>query len=182
MRPSPVSEEERLVAELELLGIRYLSRQTDYRAARVRPPVRLLADLVRQPSGRVREAVIAVFLAHPRYADAVPAALARLDERGGLTLRLFYMAAVFLQAAHAAELQAQVGEHWRPLSDLFSAELGLAEAIESPESRVARLGEVHRRATGTVANWAGTYENVAAKLLRRWELERQWSLSTSPMR
>ncbi len=57
--------EEELVAELDLLGIRYLSRQSSYRASQVRPPEALLADLVRQPSARVRAAVIAVLLAHP---------------------------------------------------------------------------------------------------------------------
>jgi hypothetical protein len=45
-------QEEHLVADLELLGIRYLSRQTDEQAERVRPAHLLLADLVRQPSGR----------------------------------------------------------------------------------------------------------------------------------
>ena len=36
-------EEERLVAELEYLGIRYLSRQTGFRAEQVRLPADLLA-------------------------------------------------------------------------------------------------------------------------------------------
>ena len=43
-----VSEEEKLVAELELLGIGYLSRQTNYRADTIRPNEVLLADLMRQ--------------------------------------------------------------------------------------------------------------------------------------
>jgi hypothetical protein len=73
-----ITAEEKLVAELELLGIRYLSRQTPYRSDKIRSPEALLADLVRQPSGRVRAAVIAVFLSHPEYANAVPAALMRL--------------------------------------------------------------------------------------------------------
>jgi hypothetical protein len=75
-----VSEEETLVAELELLGICYLSRQTSYRAEQVRPPAQLIADLARQPSARVREALISVFLAHPQYAGAVFPALARLSD------------------------------------------------------------------------------------------------------
>jgi len=32
------TEEEKLVAELDLLGIRYLSRQTHYRSDRIRSP------------------------------------------------------------------------------------------------------------------------------------------------
>ena len=44
----PDQQEEPLVAELELLGIHYLSRQTPDRAESVRPPAALPADLVRQ--------------------------------------------------------------------------------------------------------------------------------------
>ncbi len=51
--------EERLVAELEQLGVRYLSRLTNEKARRVRTPHKLLADLVQQPSSRVRAALIA---------------------------------------------------------------------------------------------------------------------------
>ena len=43
------TQEEQLVAEIEKMGIRYLSRQTGYQAKRVRTPQRLLADLLRQP-------------------------------------------------------------------------------------------------------------------------------------
>jgi hypothetical protein len=50
-----MNEEERIVAELELLGIRYLSRHTSDRAERVRPPDALLA--------------------HPEYVKDVPARL-----------------------------------------------------------------------------------------------------------
>jgi hypothetical protein len=77
-RAGDTGEEEQLVAELELLGVLYLSRRTPDHAERVREPDVLLADLVRQPSARVRAAVIAVLLVHPDYAEAVPAALERL--------------------------------------------------------------------------------------------------------
>ena len=75
----PEEEEERIVAELELLGIRYLSRRTTIKASKVRSPSTLLADLVHQPSARVRAAVIAVLLAHPEYATAIPEALEALE-------------------------------------------------------------------------------------------------------
>ena len=45
-------EEERVVAELELLGVRYLSRRTADRAERARPLDVLPAHSVRQPSAR----------------------------------------------------------------------------------------------------------------------------------
>jgi len=98
-------EEERIVAELELLNIRYLSRTLPDTAASVRPPDILLADLIQQPSARVRAAVIAVFLAHPEYAAAVPAALERLGPTERLTLRFFYTAAVLLQQEHTERLR-----------------------------------------------------------------------------
>ena len=41
---------DQLVAELGLLGIRYLSRHTAFQATGVRPPEELLADLVQQPN------------------------------------------------------------------------------------------------------------------------------------
>ena len=172
-----VSEEEALVAELELLGIRYLSRQTPHQAVKVRLPAQLIADLVRQPSARVREALISLFLTRPEYAGAVLAALARLSEDQALTLRLFYSAAVLLQLEHRDALGAATGGGLRPLPDLFSAELGLPGGDAPIHARIAALAQTHRDRTGITANWTGTYESAACKLLRRWEMERRWSQS-----
>ncbi len=49
---SNLMAEEQIVAELTLLGIRYLSRLTDIQVDHPRPGEQLLADLVRQPSSR----------------------------------------------------------------------------------------------------------------------------------
>ncbi len=162
-----VSDEEALVAELELLGIRYLSRQTPYQAMQVRPPEQLIADLVRQPTARVREALISVFLARPQYAGAVLAALARLSEDQALTLRLFYSAAVLLEGEHRDALGLATGDGLRPLPDLFSAELGLPTGDAAIHVRIMALAQTHQERTGITVNWAGTYESVARKLLRR---------------
>ena len=161
-------EEERLVAELELLGIRYLSRHTSDRAERVRPPDVLLADLVRQPSARVRAAVIAVLLAHPEYAKAMPVALEQLRPAERRTLRLFYTAAVLLQQEYAGRLRPFVTGQWLP--DQFAVDLGLPDAT-SPREQLAALGQQHRQQAQTCVNWVGTYENVAHCLIRSWELE-----------
>lgn len=83
-----LAEEESLVAELEQLGVTYLSRREIRDAGGARPPARLLADLVRQPSARVRAAVIALLLAHPEYAAAVTDALAQLAPVEQTALRL----------------------------------------------------------------------------------------------
>jgi hypothetical protein len=169
-----VTEEEKLVAELGLLGIRYLSRQSPYQVNRVRSPEALLADLVRQPSARVRTAVIAVLLSHPEYAQVVPTALERLGSAERLTLQLFYTAAMLLQQEYADHLQPFMMERWQWLPDLFSKQFGLPEE-RHPRERLALLGQVHRHRTGATVNWAGTYENTVRHLIRRWELERQWN-------
>ena len=165
-------EEERLVTELELLGIRYLSRRTREQASRIRPADALLADLVRQPSARVRNAVIAVFLSHPGYAKAVPAALERLPPDQRQILRLYYTAAALLQQKHAARLVPYVGG--RRLPDLFAAELDLPLAASTSE-RLAALGRRHRQEARSAVNWVGTYENVVRCLLRSWESEARWN-------
>jgi len=169
-----MTEEEKLVAELELLGVRYLSRQTTYQAHARRDPATLLADLIRQPSARVRGAMIAVLLAHPVFAEVIPSALERLEVAEQLTLKLFYMAAVLIQQKHAERFRRFVASNWRWLPDLFSGELGLP-FTGPPDDRLAALGHAHARLTNTVLNWRGTYESVAEHLLRRWELERRWS-------
>jgi len=159
-------EEERLVAELERLGIRYLSRRTSYQAPGVRPPEQLLADLVRQPHARVRSAVIALLLLNPRYAQAVPAALQRVSGRERLTLRSLYEAAFLLQQEHAERLGPLLGERWDWLPDLVSVDLGLPPG-GNPRERLEVLDRELRRRTRVNANWMGTYEAVVEKLIRQ---------------
>jgi hypothetical protein len=166
------SQEERIVAELELLGVHYLSRFTPDRAERVRPPAGLLADLVRQPSARVRIAVIAVLLARPDYASSVPDALEQLQPDDQCTLRLFYTAAVLLQEEHAKRLRPW--QRWQRLPDLFGANLDLP-ATGSPRERLIALGQRQRQQSGANVNWVGTYESVVHHLLRSWERQAQWS-------
>ena len=169
-----LTEEERLVGELALLGIRYLSRQSSFQASQVRPPEVLLADLVRQPSARVRAAVIAVLLSHPEYAEAVPAAVKRLRPSEELTLQSFYTAAVLLQQEHADRLQPLLATQWQWLPDLFSVELGLPHK-ETPRERLTLLGYRHRHRTKAAVNWVGTYEQAAHHLIRHWERRLKWS-------
>ncbi len=178
MNESPASSgdvEEDLVAELELLGVRYLSRLSDYRATEVRPPATLLADLVRQPSARVRAAAIAVLLAHPKYADAVPRALERLEPDDAFTLRAFYAAAALLQRQHAPRLRALMGARWRTMPSLrkVTTELNLPSQGTTIEKLAALAGE-HQRRSQKMVNWAGSYQQVARQLMRSWEVHNQW--------
>jgi hypothetical protein len=163
--------EERLVAELELLGVAYLTRQTSDRADATRPPERLLADLVQQPSARVRAAVIAVLLLHPGYARAMPGALARLPEGPRLTLRMFYTAARLLQRAHAADLQSIAPA--RRLPKRYAVDLGLLDAAPE-EEQLAALAERHGRASKAALNRRGTYESVVRNMARSAEAARRW--------
>jgi hypothetical protein len=168
-----LAAEDRIVAELERLGIRYLSRENGGALSQLRPPATLLADLLRQPSARVREAVIAVLLLHPTYAKAVPAALAQLPASEQWVLRFYFTASVLLQRQYADLLRPHVTEPWRWLPDLFSRELGVP-GQGAPRERLERLGAAHRAHTGSVVNWTGTYENAARKLIRRCQVEKQW--------
>jgi len=143
-------EEERLVAEQQLLGIRYLLRYTSERAVSVRPTEALLADLVRQPSARARTAVIAVLLAHPELAEAIPAALEHLMPVEAQTLCLFYTAAVLLQQQYAIRLQ--ILGAGQPLPERFAVDVGALPNATARE-RLGALGRRHRQQTGMAVNW-----------------------------
>jgi hypothetical protein len=164
--------EEQLVAQLEQLGVRYLSRQAHVNPTPAHPAHDLLADLVQQPSSRVRTALIALLLAHPDYSAAIPAAIQQLTSSEALTLKTFYTAAVLLQRQHADRLKEFLGSDWRWLPDLFSDELGVEG--DTPLARLHSLGRIHARWSGARLNWTGTYENASHLLLRRWELEQAW--------
>jgi hypothetical protein len=167
-------QEEQLVAELELLGVRYLSRLTGYRAQRVRPPQRLLADLIRQSNSRVRIAFISLLLSYPAYARFIPEVLRYLSLAEQWTLKYYYTAAVFLQKKFAHRLEPFLTDRWSWLPDWFSAELGIPGQLSFDE-QLRTLGRQHRQQTGILLNWAGTYENAAKHLIRRWELEQKWN-------
>ncbi|MDI6768375.1 MAG: hypothetical protein QMD04_01710 [Anaerolineales bacterium] len=164
--------EEQVVAELAQFGVRYLSRQSSPGTVFPRAPQDFLAALVRQPSSRVRSAVIALLLARPDFASYIPAALQQLTAPEAQTLKFFYTAAVYLQGQYADALKLFLGEKWRQLPDLYSKELGVSG--DTPATRMKALARLHAQKTGEFLNWAGTYENAARHLLRRWEMERTW--------
>ena len=169
-----LTREERLVAELEYLGVGYLSRQTFYHTNRVRSPNHLLSNLIQQPNSRIRTAVIAVLLSHPEYAQSVPASLRKLKSEDQLTFKLFYTASTLLQKIYASRLKPFLAERWQWLPDLFSEEFNF-QANQDPEDQLKRLGEIHQQKLGCHVNWYGSYRHAAEHLLHRWELERQWS-------
>lgn len=166
--------EEQLVAELHSLGVDYLSRQQEVASPASHAPHELLADLVCQPSSRVRAALIALLLAHPDFARFIPQALEGLGPKDAQTLRFFYTAAVYLQQKYARSLRGGLKSRWRRLPDLFSGELGVAG--EANADRIRNLAHLHAQASGEFLNWEGTYESAARNLLRRWEVEEKWKV------
>ncbi len=169
-----LAAEDQIVAELALLGIRYLSQGIDIHAVGTRPVDQLLADLVQQPSSRVRTAVIALLLEHPEYAAFVPDSVLHLRKSNRLLLKLFYTAAVILQKKYVSTLKEFSGKEFTWLPDLYSKELRVPLNLQ-PEESLKILSSRHSQLMGSKANWLGTYDNAARHLLRQKELDRQWN-------
>ena len=161
-----LQKEEEVVAQLERLGIRYLSRLSKSSAQKDYRPAKLIADIVKQPSARVRSALISLFLTKPDYSAYVPEALKHANETEARTLKFFYTAAVFLQQKYRISSTSA-------LPDAYSKELGI-EGVD-PDQKLISLGERHQQASGRSINWYGTYENAAKHLFRQWELEKLWN-------
>ena len=137
-------------------------------------PQDLLVGLARQDDARLRLALIGLFLYRPELADVVSPALAQLDTAGQTTLKLFYTAAVLLQRIHQHQLQGYVPQ-WRELPDNFSEELGVTSR-KSPQDSLRLLSHRHRELTGLAANWLGTYQYAAKRMITRLEKEAAWAL------
>jgi hypothetical protein len=165
-------DEEQVVAALEALGVSYLSRRGEAQAE-IYAPCQLLAALVRQPSSRVRAALIALLLARPDYSAHSRDALSLLNEQEAQTFKLFYSAAVLLQRQYAPTLHTFLNAAWQELPDLFSVELGITG--QSTMERLRSLAHIHARLSGLQLNWTGTYENAALHLLRSWKVDAEWN-------
>src|SRR5829696_3828410 len=170
-----LAREDVVVAELARLGVGYISRQSASEPRQIQSPEVLIADLIRQPTSRVRVATISLFLAHPEYAEYAPAAVKLLSKKNAQVLKFFYTAAFILQKQYAMALTPFLGMRWERLPDLFSKEVGLADV--PPKEQLKKLAQAHAELTRTELNWMGTYENAALHLLRRWEMEKEWNQS-----
>ena len=164
-----------MVAELAQLGVGYLSRQGTGEPPKTSSPDILIADLMRQPTSRVRVAVIALFLAHPEFSQYVPDALKSLPGRQAQILKIFYSAAFLLQKQYARSFRPFLGDKWMWLPDLFSQELDLVAV--SPKENLNKLAQIHTDLMKAELNWAGTYNSAARQLLRRWQMEKEWNQS-----
>lgn len=162
---------EELVGVLNMLGVPFLVGPK--RSSFSPTPEALLVMLANQPEARLRLAIIPLLLVHPEFAAALPKAIFPLNnEAARTTLRCFYTAAMLLQQKHAMRLQQVLGERDR-LPDLFSKELQIPSS-GTPNTRLQQLAQRHRAISGLVANWVGTYEHAAKRLIKRMEWEKKW--------
>ena len=169
--------EDRVLAELDALGISYLLLRVPVADGHViapRPPAELLAHIVQQPSARVRAALVPLLLARPGYASGARAAATSLAGVARIALMAFYTAAVCLQQELAPALSARLGADWRAMPDLFADDLGLRTEI-GPGGRLGEVARRHALLTGQYLNWEGTYRDAASRLLRQWDREAQWT-------
>lgn len=169
-----IADEDQFVAELHRLGITYLSNRLITPLKSPRSPEQILADAIKQPSSRVRTALIALFLLHPDYAEYLPTALGLLNENQRLLLRLFYTAAVHLQRLYQNDLINTLGAELITLPDLFGVDFGILSSL-SPHDALQQLGIRHQEITHSLTNWTGTYKNVVHHLIRYKQREAQWN-------
>jgi hypothetical protein len=156
---SRLGEEEKIIAELSALDVNYLSRNTDSKYMNQREKAQLMADIIRQPSSRVRSAIIAVLLIHPELAGYIPHSIESLRGKNRSTLKLFYTAAVYLQKKHEMEFHKSQGNKYTSLPDYFSQGLGLSNKSD-PDMALTQLAEKHQQLIGLRINWEGTYRHV----------------------
>jgi hypothetical protein len=162
-----------LVAELQARGLHYLIGPLPAPATPRLEAHQLLAELAIQQDARLRSALIPLFLQQPYLASALPAALALLSDDQQKTLKVYYTAAVLLQAEYQNQLTSSIAG-WRPLPDLFSSELGV-DALGPIDARLQQLGAFHTNLAGLRANWPGTYRHAAERLINRLLLEARWA-------
>ncbi len=165
---------EELINELHALGLHLIKGEV---SATLQSPQlseeNLLIGLAEHKDARLRMTMIALFLYRSEIAGVVPNVLDDLKTSDRNTLKLFYTAAVLLQEVHKDRLRKFVSD-WKELPDYFSEELGVP-AVGSPQDRLRILGNRHRELTGKAANWLGTYQHAAKRILTRLEKEAAWA-------
>jgi hypothetical protein len=168
--------DDQLIAELNRLEVHFLNQGEIARLQLPLTAAELLAGLACSANARVRLAIIPLLLHHPSVAYDVMQAVEALEGSDKNTLMLFYMAALFLQAKYRKQLDALIGTS-EPLPDLFAASLQLIFTSDL-DMALQMLGERHRSLTGLKANWVGTYEHTAERMIKRLENEARWHKQT----
>ena len=162
-----LDRDEWLVAELHRLGVRHLARFKVIAQPPEPPaPLDLITGLATSDDARLQAALILLFLRRPDYSHYLPEAVAQLSEAAAAELKLYYQAAVYLQAELEPTLRAYVAD-WQPLPDLFSAQLNLpAPGMTPPDEALRALGEHHRQQSGLACSWAASYRQNIPRFLK----------------
>jgi len=169
-----MTSSEMLERELHALGLHLLKGETS--EALHSPQLSaedLLIGLAEHDDARLRMALIPLLLYRPEIADVVPNVLGDLKASGRKTIKLFYTSAVILQEVHRDRLREFVSS-WKDLPDYFSVELGVPMGGK-PQDRLRILDQRHKELTGKTANWLGTYQHAAKRLITRLEKEAVWA-------
>lgn len=163
-----------LTAELTALGLYFVVGEAEPSLPTRLTPAEFIAGLVQQSDARLRMALIALFLYRPDLETAVSPALAKLSANMQTQLKIYYPASVLLQRIHESRLK-QLAPLWQRLPDYFSDSFGLNET-DPPILRLQGLSRQHREISGIVANWFGTYQHAANRLLMRLKKEATWTI------
>ncbi len=161
-----------IVENLRALDICYLASGNIKQEARVNlPPPVLIKRIAESADPRLRLALIAIFIRHPRNSSIVPDLVSRLDEPARTELKTFYMAAVYLQRYWMPRLKLYM-ENFPLLPDLYSEELALPE----PEDRHGKIGlyalaEWHASRSPYHFNWRVSYLKVMDLLFAQFRME-----------
>jgi len=155
---------DRLVAELERLGLCYLSRGPLPEPNAPLAPEALVSDLAASPEARLQVALVPLFLWRPDYAAAALNAADDLTGHARVMLQCCYSAAVALQPRYARRLTA-LGCPAVFLPDIFAAALDLPPMVD-PTARLVAVAARHAQLSGEPINWLGTYEHAANSFMR----------------
>lgn len=164
-----------LAAELERLGLRFVSSSPEDALPFALSTEDLIAALARSKEARLRMALIPLFIAHPEYSRFVSQVSQELVEQAQITLVCYYTAAVLLQRKYAQRL-LQLGLKASELPDIFGHSLALP-LNSSADDLLLHLAEHQIQMSGRPINWYGTYEHAMERFIRRLELEAVWAKS-----
>lgn len=145
---------------LQHWGVPYLQPSPGAKAGTFLNTPEMLQQLITSDSGRLRLSVCAFFLVHPEEAAAVKETLGFLETRDADLLKLYYMAAVYLQWLWGKALGSA-----NPLPDYFSKELKLPEpGLQNSRMGLAVLEEKLQECFGQPFNFLDRFDALVRLL------------------
>jgi hypothetical protein len=158
-------QQEAVLTDLLKFGVRYLSQKFPAQFRQEQSADEFLAALVLQPDHRIRKAFIAVVLVHPEYAQCIPIALRRLNNRDQYIMKLLYTATVFLQQKYRGELGVFLGYIGQGLPDLYSSKLAIG-LTNSLDENLKLVGIEYQLRTGEIIDWTDSCDHLVCQLLK----------------